>query len=415
VYEPTIESKLLFLNNDDYINRNKYEIAKITQDDAIDINTNTLLLKGANDSLVIDDINTPLNIISFNRKNNFHYLTFNSSINTTKNNTRSVVSFDLIRTKINIDYTNGLIKDIGNGVFHRKKISIPGEFIDLSVSASEDTFAIHYNADPLHNKTSYNIIIGNNGANGNDGNPDNMNGDNFSILIDSYTPQYMIYDLQGVLFSQNSYTPWTDGKYTKRIKRLLFIYSTISRENYDFLNTIYLTVKEMTDFIEDNERNAGNNQQTNNLYINNILRNLYNNNVNFRNDFITLCVKKHANHEFILNFNFGAYPFYDKGLNDLINMIFYSFLVYVTFVHDPAFINIDHSVIDINAPGVNPNTVTNIKLFNINNYIRELFNINPLTNLVEYNNLLIRKIKEFLINMRDISSSIYNFLNGVYP
>ena len=79
---------------------------------------------------------------------------------------------------------NALVQNIGNTKFTKQNIKIPGEFIDISISSMDDTFARHYNADPSHNKLNYKLTF---------------NDKQFSV--ESYNPAYMVYDLEGVLFT----------------------------------------------------------------------------------------------------------------------------------------------------------------------------------------------------------------------
>ena len=44
-----------------------------------------------------------------------------------------------------------------------------------------------------------------------------------TISISSYTIDYLIYDLEEILFNENMF-PWEDKKYYKRLYRLFYMY-----------------------------------------------------------------------------------------------------------------------------------------------------------------------------------------------
>jgi hypothetical protein len=385
VKEPNNESKFLFVRPDTYLDESNFKIIKITNDDATNINTTNLIIRGTDNVIVQDDIRSSLNIINSKQFDNFHYISYNSSINTTRNNNLSIVNFDLIRTKLNLLYSDALVKNIGEANYESEKIiKIPGEFIDISISSMDDTFARHYNSDPLQNKLNYKLSF-----------------NDKEFVIESYNPKYMVYDLEGVLYTQNSFTPWVDGKYEKRIKRLLFIFGVSSSKNYEYLRIINLITSQMINFIKENiqvqpDGSIIENQQNDNVYMKMLRQQFFSTDINLRNNFVNICEEIQNNHGFLLDFKFGNYQYYYYGLDNLINSVFYSFLVYISFDHD-----------------LTKNNPVNERLRNINNHLREEFNYQDYLTIQEYKTNYIDKIKDYINAVKNISENLIAFLNGV--
>ena len=86
----------------------------------------------------------------------------------------------------------------------------------------DDTFARHYNSDPHHNKLNYKLSF-----------------NDKQFTVESYNPAYMVYDLEGVLFTQNSYTPWIDGKYEKRINSSVSIFKKAKFKGFRICKKVY--------------------------------------------------------------------------------------------------------------------------------------------------------------------------------
>ena len=384
VNEPNFESKLLFDNLNSYTYPSNFKITKITDDSATNIDTKNIVIKGTNNMLVQDDIKSDFTIVNSKQFDNFHYISYNSSINTTRNNNLSIINFDLVRTKLSVYYTNALIQNIGNTKFTKQTIKIPGEFIDISISSMDDTFARHYNNDPLHNKLNYKLSF-----------------NDKQFTVESYNPAYMVYDLEGVLFTQNSYTPWVDGKYEKRIKRLLFIFGVSSSKNYDYLRIINILSTNMINFINENIKLLPNgtiveNQHVDNVYMKMLRQQFFSTDDNIRTNFINLCEEVQNNHAFLLDFKFGNYQYYYYGLDHLVNSLFYSFLVYICFDHNLA-----------------NNNPVNEKMRKINNQLRNEFNYQEYLTVEEYHKNYIMKIKEYINAVKNISENLITFSSSL--
>jgi hypothetical protein len=248
----------------------------------------------------------------------------------------------------------------------------------------DDTFARHYNSDPLQNKLNYKLSF-----------------NDKEFVIESYNPKYMVYDLEGVLYTQNSFTPWVDGKYEKRIKRLLFIFGVSSSKNYEYLRIINLITSQMINFIKENiqvqpDGSIIENQQNDNVYMKMLRQQFFSTDINLRNNFVNICEEIQNNHGFLLDFKFGNYQYYYYGLDNLINSVFYSFLVYISFDHD-----------------LTKNNPVNERLRNINNHLREEFNYQDYLTIQEYKTNYIDKIKDYINAVKNISENLIAFLNGV--
>ncbi len=206
-------------------------------------------------------------IYKFKNDSNF-YISYNDTLRFH----RGIVdiNFNLLRMKINFSLTYK--KKHTNNKIYTHLINMPGEYIDISIPhyASHDTAYIFNNMSkqkpPI---VSYMIDIPNNPK----------------FNINSYSYNYFISDLETVLFYQNS-PPWLDKKYSKRIKRLLFLYSiellkiiTIDNQS-KYLNLIIRIKGPLQDLIKNLQSDAKINIES--IYkvlenFNEIIRNLINN------------------------------------------------------------------------------------------------------------------------------------------
>ena len=111
-----------------------------------------------------------------------------------------VISFNLVRTKFTFDayfiYKNG----------NSKIMKLDGELIDVSIINKDYSTLSHFYDHINKYITTYEVGIGDSKFN-----------------FKGYTVEYLISDLEFILFSVSEY-PWDDLKYTKRIKRLLYLY-----------------------------------------------------------------------------------------------------------------------------------------------------------------------------------------------
>lgn len=142
-------------------------------------------------------------------KNKGHtYITFNEALEFIGDD--RIVKFNLIRTKMNFN-----IKFEKNGETRYEHIG--GEFIDVSIPHKTDSNIVHffenYNSH-VHSvlykapcKKAHYIIFSN---------PES------EFAQKTYTLNYIFYDLHKILFI-NTYYPWDDKKYEKRLYRLFYL------------------------------------------------------------------------------------------------------------------------------------------------------------------------------------------------
>jgi len=136
------------------------------------------------------------------------------------------IEFNLLRMKINFSLTYK--KTHSDNKIYTHLINIPGEYIDVSIphyTSQDTTYIFQHIADKEPPIVSYDIDIPNKPQ----------------FKINSYSYNYFISDLETVLFYQNC-PPWLDKKYSKRLKRLLFLYSV------ELLKTI--TVQNQSKYLE---------------------------------------------------------------------------------------------------------------------------------------------------------------------
>ena len=147
----------------------------------------------------------------------YHYVSINSTINNIVDN--HIVTFDLYRIKLNVELPNISIskfdeinknklifKSSNNNLYN---ISIPAEFLDISIPKFNDInlskFRDNFNLESFN--TFFSIL--------------NFTDNDISYLnIITYSLEYLLDDLNLVLFKQNTFMPWIDSKYEKRINRL---------------------------------------------------------------------------------------------------------------------------------------------------------------------------------------------------
>ena len=139
-----------------------------------------------------------------------HYISYNSIINILpSSNQNKVMNFDLARIKFGI--RGKIIHDKKIDILNtdiniyekknKKKLRIPSEFIDVSISNLTDSLRLHY-LDEYMNKEPYIFK-------------------NKDIAIYAFSIDDLSDDLETVLTNQNSIFPWIDNKYSKRLERLL--------------------------------------------------------------------------------------------------------------------------------------------------------------------------------------------------
>lgn len=106
--------------------------------------------------------------------------------------TFGVSFFNLIRTKWIIDI-----------VFNDRTVITDGELIDVSIIRKEDQYVQHFYDHLEDNIHEYSVGSG--------------------LKFKAYSLKYLIQDLEKILFTISEF-PWSDNKYEKRIKRLIFFY-----------------------------------------------------------------------------------------------------------------------------------------------------------------------------------------------
>lgn len=183
------------INNGLKVERTKYQLVKTPQMDDLQI------LKRGN--FIVKSNNNPLEQeLSFNTdESKFHYLTFNNIINITRATNK--LNFDLMRIKFNVKAVNHIFK-VNDKL---KDVSIPSEFIDVSIPFYDDVAGQHYINHSAYHLTK--ISLRNETIKRN-------------IIVQAYGLDDLVHDLSYVLFGQNYFVPWLDPKYNKRIIRFIF-------------------------------------------------------------------------------------------------------------------------------------------------------------------------------------------------
>jgi len=184
------------------------------------------------------------------KNNNYHYISFNNTIN--QKNNFSEVNFDLMRIKFNVVLVGGFIMKNNNA----RNLRIPSEFLDVSINYfnKNDKFI------SMVNKSENKII------------PSIENVyNNKTYITHSYNIDILIDDLNGVLFHQLYFMPWLDNKYEKRLQRLLFLisYKYSVQNKMNSYKTVLGLLKTMSD-----EINEDSHDETT-KFINKTLKNIF--------------------------------------------------------------------------------------------------------------------------------------------
>jgi hypothetical protein len=124
----------------------------------------------------------------------FHYVYQNSTIKKMRNQSSSVVDFDLLRVKFSVNLSISGVK---------KHVKIPSEFIDISICNYDDSALTEFRN---HTEDGLGLFT--------------IKNNNLSLECYGYSIDFMVHDLIYVLYEQNLFTPWADAKYNKRIQRL---------------------------------------------------------------------------------------------------------------------------------------------------------------------------------------------------
>jgi len=369
IYVKDIKQQFLFKNKNDYNDDTNYEIVKLTMNNNERIANQDIVINTKDNILFYTDNFNKMLYTNNDIPNNYHYISYNSSINST--NYYQNINFDLLRTKLNLELKHAYIKkylpDIPQN-WRPTNIKIPSEFIDISI--------------PEYNETGYNHIIS------------TRMFDNFQVWyfkipvqrfinntfeIESFTISYYIHDLLNVLFVQNTMVPLLDAKYFKRLRRLFFLFVIDNhRVNFPFLIILCRIANNMLDYLDPNNVNPMNNLN----YINFFSRYNVGN-----NDFIDLVRNNHKN----ANINFCIDDMYNYHLDELINTLFFLFYIQC-YYRNP-----------VNRP----------ILLELINYLRNKVKYYSF-NDVELNNNYINNIVRFITNVRDESQRVINIIITIW-
>ena len=166
----------------------------------IDIDGNSLSVTSTNpkDTFIQFDDNKETVVFNISNNEKYMYLQCNSSLKFT--DTVGIRYFNLVRTKLNFDAT--LKQKDGTEITK----SYGGELIDVSIP-HKTSFGIESfwkNKDKYIRKYT-------------------LTNEKESISFNTYSIEYVIEDLEDVLFRQSQF-PWDDKKYMKRVNRLFYFY-----------------------------------------------------------------------------------------------------------------------------------------------------------------------------------------------
>jgi len=136
--------------------------------------------------------------------NKIHYVTYNAVIRMERGPT--ILDFDLIRSKIN------LVMKGSHFIKNDKVVAVmpvPSEFIDISIPRFDDTARINF-IDEIRHTGGHPYLLNLKTSTGR------------QISINSYGPTNIARDLIYILFNQNTFEPWLDKKFQKRIIRTIY-------------------------------------------------------------------------------------------------------------------------------------------------------------------------------------------------
>ena len=357
VFVEVPKNEFLFKDKKDYFDESNYETVKLVPNNRKSITHKQLKISSKDDMIMtVDQISKE--IYSNNKTQNFHYISYNSSINTILDNFSSFVDFDLLRCKFNFVVSNIYKKKFlpnNDQLYVKGKMSIPSEFIDISIISYFNSIKDFKTENFYFYKFNIPIQIGT-----------IINND---FIVESFTIDYSVHDLLNILFIQNSFYPWLDQKYEKRMKRLFFLFGIqVKQGNLRYLFTIYDITNMMIQYIANN-----------NILI---LQSIYRfTPVNSLQKFREMCQYIRNNDKSLSYFRFANDALYDYGLDELINFIFFAFFARIYNINDD-------------------------EILEIINHLRNKYMLYSLTNAELIPNF-ISKIDDFLIKTRDLSQIIF--------
>jgi hypothetical protein len=213
-------------------------------------------------------------IKSYKGEDNYDFGTINSSKISEIGHTVNIISYNedgsfIIKNSWGKNWGNkGLMKIIKN-IFYNSmftyidiesnEFNIPSEFIDVSIPKYNDYNLLSFK-EKIYDKNNYLTLL------------KNSNG---SIL--SYNIEYLIEDLNIMLFKQNTFIPWIDKKYEKRLNKFVFVlmYYFINKikanetlldsfKNY-FIYVFIKNIKDLRDNVKKYLKQINNNNSNSNL------------------------------------------------------------------------------------------------------------------------------------------------------
>jgi len=139
--------------------------------------------------------------------------------------------FNLIRTKVRFIVTDK----------RGKNKNIDGELIDVTIANKESSEIIPFYKDIDKNISVY-----------------TLKRKNEEVKFYSYSIEYLIKDLEKILFLQGEY-PWNDSKYIKRLNRLIFLYFIDLFSKVENSNTRLEILKDASSFLDGKKVDIENN------------------------------------------------------------------------------------------------------------------------------------------------------------
>ena len=301
----------------DYTDESNYQVIRLTKpkhnEDLSPYDYTDISLCSANDILFQQD-NYDVDFYIHNKSNNFHYITYNSTIYMMIG--QSLTNFDLIRSKLNFQLKNvnkkkylPYINDNDPNIQPNGSIKIPSEFIDISISNFEDSFYQDFIKNPNKYTIKYDFTI-------NLSNYTNLIDRNFSV--NSLTIEYFIHDLIKIIFFDSVVShPWIDIKYDKRLFRLFFLYAIHNKnESVKYLLLLH--------FIADDMKNKiSTNNYSNNLFV--TLRRY--NETQFKELCINVCKQKIN----LRNYHFCDNNLYFHQIDEVFDCLFFCFNIFLLY------------------------------------------------------------------------------------
>jgi hypothetical protein len=223
-----LEKLLNKYNSEGYLNKNYFNQLTNPSTQLIikePVKSSELVINSRNDFLYrsVNSIYSN-NLILFNNSASNHFISINNVISNYMSK-EHIVIFDLYRIKFNV-----ILEKIFNVNLNKNiKIFVPSEFFDISIPKFYD-FNLCQLRKLIYNSNNYIHYFSK---------LDNNKLECYNIL--STNLKYTIKDLNSILYEQNTFIPWNDLKYNKRIIRLLFLIFIVYYKKaiiYDSINLV---------------------------------------------------------------------------------------------------------------------------------------------------------------------------------